>query len=61
MLKKCKTGVDASRFQIDNQLYGCLDPIILYPTVIPKAEKDEHPVLQAAAVRSQDFCKLLQD
>lgn len=42
--------------QIDNQLFGGLFPIILYPTSIPHAGKelDVHPALQASAVVLKD-------
>ncbi|TPX68863.1 hypothetical protein SpCBS45565_g02841 [Spizellomyces sp. 'palustris'] len=41
--------------QIDNQLYEGLEPIFLYPSVIPKeGEEDYHPVLMTALSRSKD-------
>ncbi|PWN54382.1 hypothetical protein IE53DRAFT_157097 [Violaceomyces palustris] len=42
--------------QIDNQLFGGLFPIVLYPTVIPKDGKDleVHPTLQASVIRLKD-------
>ncbi|KAI9097290.1 hypothetical protein DFS34DRAFT_116945 [Phlyctochytrium arcticum] len=41
--------------QIDNQLYEGLEPIFLYPTVIPKeGEEDYHPVLMMSLSRSKD-------
>ncbi|KZT54406.1 DUF1162-domain-containing protein [Calocera cornea HHB12733] len=42
--------------QIDNQLYGGIFPIILYPTSIPRAGKelDVHPALQASAIVLKD-------
>ncbi|KAI8912336.1 hypothetical protein DFJ77DRAFT_511881 [Powellomyces hirtus] len=41
--------------QIDNQLYGGLEPIFVYPSVIPKeGEEDYHPVLMITFSRSKD-------
>ncbi|KAL9941010.1 hypothetical protein V8E36_000498 [Tilletia maclaganii] len=42
--------------QIDNQLFGGLFPIVLYPTVVPKDGKDleVHPTLQIALIRLKD-------
>ncbi|PWW77256.1 DUF1162-domain-containing protein [Tuber magnatum] len=42
--------------QIDNQLYGGLFPIILYPSVVPKTgrEMDVHPSLHASITRVKD-------
>lgn len=42
--------------QIDNQLYGGIFPIILYPSVIPKTGKElnEHPALSASICRVKD-------
>ncbi|EJU02006.1 hypothetical protein DACRYDRAFT_22408 [Dacryopinax primogenitus] len=42
--------------QVDNQLYGGIYPIILYPTSIPHAGKelDVHPALQLSAVLLKD-------
>ncbi|GJN91455.1 hypothetical protein Rhopal_004478-T1 [Rhodotorula paludigena] len=42
--------------QIDNQLFGGLYPILLYPSVIPKdgKELDVHPSLQASAIILKD-------
>lgn len=42
--------------QIDNQLFGGLFPIVLYPTVIPKDGKDleVHPTLQASVIMLKD-------
>lgn len=41
-------SLDCKWIQIDNQLFGGLFPIILYPTVVPKDGKDleSHPTLQ---------------
>ncbi|CAG8707212.1 4974_t:CDS:2, partial [Acaulospora morrowiae] len=45
--------------QIDNQLYGGLCPIILYPTVIPKDTKETeiHPAFQTSLIKAKDECK----
>jgi len=42
--------------QIDNQLYGGIFPMILYPSVVPKAaqEIDAHPSLHAMVTRVKD-------
>ncbi|KAI9340870.1 hypothetical protein BDR26DRAFT_820276 [Obelidium mucronatum] len=41
--------------QIDNQRYGSLDPIFLYPSVLPKeGEESFHPVLMASLSKSKD-------
>ncbi|BGP36549.1 Vacuolar protein sorting-associated protein 13 [Rhodotorula kratochvilovae] len=42
--------------QIDNQLFGGLYPILLYPSVIPKDSKEleVHPSLQASAIVLKD-------
>ncbi|KAG9302115.1 hypothetical protein G9A89_020549 [Geosiphon pyriformis] len=42
--------------QIDNQLYGGLYPIILYPTVIPKdtKEKESLPSFHATLIKAKD-------
>ncbi|KAJ1978459.1 Vacuolar protein sorting-associated protein 13 [Dimargaris xerosporica] len=42
--------------QFDNQLYGGLNEIVLYPTVIPKTGQDEgtRHILHAALVRAKD-------
>ncbi|CAG8450182.1 1456_t:CDS:10 [Cetraspora pellucida] len=43
--------------QIDNQLYGGIYPIILYPTVIPKdvSESEQiHPAFQASLTKAKD-------
>lgn len=48
--------VDCKWIQIDNQLYGGLFPIILYPTVVPKdgKELESHPTLQASVAVLKD-------
>ena len=42
--------------QIDNQLYGGIFPIILYPSVVPKAgkEMDAHPSIHANITKVKD-------
>lgn len=42
--------------QIDNQLYGGIFPLILYPTVIPKTGKElnSHPALSGSVCLSKD-------
>lgn len=54
-------SVDCKWIQIDNQLFGGLFPIILYPTVAPKdgKELESHPTLQAMCSVLKDQCKLL--
>ena len=46
--------------QVDNQLYGGLEPIVLYPSVLSKEGQDIelHPVISSALMRSKDTCKL---
>ncbi|RUP47466.1 hypothetical protein BC936DRAFT_145703 [Jimgerdemannia flammicorona] len=42
--------------QIDNQLYGTMFPLLLYPTVVPKdtKEQDAHPTFHIALDRVKD-------
>ncbi|KAI9741223.1 MAG: hypothetical protein M1834_002939 [Cirrosporium novae-zelandiae] len=42
--------------QIDNQLYGGIFPILLYPSVVPKTgkEMEAHPIFHAAVTRVKD-------
>ena len=42
--------------QVDNQLYGGIFPLILYPSVVPKTgkEMDVHPILHALITRVKD-------
>jgi vacuolar protein sorting-associated protein 13A/C len=42
--------------QIDNQLYGGIFPILLYPSVVPKTgkEMEAHPIFQAGVTRVKD-------
>jgi len=48
--------IDCKWIQIDNQLFGGLFPIILYPTVVPKdgKELESHPTLQASVAVLKD-------
>lgn len=43
-----ETNLDCKWIQIDNQLFGGIFPIVLYPTVVPKdgKELESHPTLQ---------------
>lgn len=49
-------GARIKWIQADNQITDCVNPIILYPTVIGKEEddKDPHHAFQLAIVRSKD-------
>ena len=51
--------VDCKWIQIDNQLFGGLFPIILYPTVVPKdgKELESHPTLQTSVAILKDQCR----
>lgn len=42
--------------QIDNQLYSCIYPVILFPTIVPKSsyEMNSHPVFSASVARLKD-------
>ena len=42
--------------QVDNQLYGGIFPILMYPSVVPKSGKDleAHPIFHAAVTRVKD-------
>ena len=63
-LKYNETSLDQNLYtivkwiQIDNQLYGGIFPIILYPSVVPKTgkEMDVHPSLHASITRVKDDC-----
>lgn len=54
-------SLDCKWIQIDNQLFGGLFPIILYPTVVPKdgKELEAHPTLQlsVAVLKDDSECK----
>lgn len=49
-------NLDCKWIQIDNQLFGGLFPIILYPTVVPKdgKELESHPTLQLSIAMLKD-------
>ncbi|CED84268.1 Vacuolar protein sorting-associated protein [Phaffia rhodozyma] len=49
-------SVNCKWIQVDNQLFGGLYPIILYPSVVPKDGKDleSHPTLQASVIVLKD-------
>lgn len=55
-------SLECKWIQIDNQLFGGLFPIILYPTVVPKdgKELEAHPTLQfsVAILKDDSECKL---
>jgi vacuolar protein sorting-associated protein 13A/C len=42
--------------QLDNQLFGCFYPIILYPTIVPKTEKElaDRPILNLSGILLKD-------
>lgn len=42
--------------QVDNQLYGGIFPILMYPSVVPKTgrEMETHPIFHAAVTRVKD-------
>jgi vacuolar protein sorting-associated protein 13A/C len=54
-----EANIDCKWIQIDNQLFGGLFPIILYPTVIPKdgKELESHPTLQTTVAVLKDQCR----
>lgn len=54
-----RASVDCKWIQIDNQLFGGLFPIILYPTNVPKdgKELESRPTLQSAVSILKDQCK----
>ncbi|KAI9838258.1 MAG: hypothetical protein M1819_005525 [Sarea resinae] len=49
-------GTTIKWIQIDNQLYGGIFPIILYPSVVPKTgkEMEAHPIFHAMVTRVKD-------
>jgi vacuolar protein sorting-associated protein 13A/C len=49
-------GLTVKWIQIDNQLYGGIFPIILYPSVVPKTgkEMDVHPIFHGMVTRVKD-------
>lgn len=54
LLQTLKTTI--KWIQIDNQLYGGIFPILLYPSVVPKTgkEMEAHPILHSAVTRVKD-------
>ena len=52
-------SLDCKWIQIDNQLFGGLFPIILYPTIVPKdgKELESHPTLQLSVAILKDDSK----
>lgn len=54
-------SVNCKWIQMDNQLFGGLYPIVLYPSVLPKDGKDleSHPTLQASVIVLKDESELL--
>lgn len=54
-----EANIDCKWIQIDNQLFGGLFPIILYPTVVPKdgKELESHPTLQTTVAVLKDNCE----
>ena len=49
-------GATIKWIQIDNQLYGGIFPILLYPSVVPKTgkEMEAHPIFHAMVTRVKD-------
>lgn len=49
-------GATIKWIQIDNQLYGGIFPILLYPSVVPKTgkEMDAHPIFHSTLTRVKD-------
>jgi vacuolar protein sorting-associated protein 13A/C len=53
--KDRKVSASLKWIQIDNQIYGAMEPILLYPTVVPSEDaEDEKPVLLATLSLSKD-------
>ncbi|CEH13766.1 Vacuolar protein sorting-associated protein [Ceraceosorus bombacis] len=53
--KATSVGVVCKWIQVDNQLFGGLFPIVLYPAVLREGkELDQHPVLQLSWIQSTD-------
>lgn len=50
------SSLEVRWIQIDNQLFGGIYPIILYPTIVPKTEKElaDHPIFNASGVLLKD-------
>jgi len=51
------SSLEVRWIQIDNQLFGGFYPIILYPTVVPKTEKElaDHPIFSISGSLLKDF------
>jgi vacuolar protein sorting-associated protein 13A/C len=51
------SSLEVRWIQIDNQLFGGVYPIILYPTVVPKTEKElaDHPIFSISGSLLKDF------
>lgn len=49
-------GMTIKWIQVDNQLYGGIFPILLYPSVVPKTgrEMEAHPIFNATVTRVKD-------
>jgi vacuolar protein sorting-associated protein 13A/C len=54
-----EANIDCKWIQIDNQLFGGIFPIILYPTIVPKdgKELESHPTLQTTVAVLKDNCE----
>ena len=50
------SSLEVRWIQIDNQLFGGFYPIILYPTVVPKTEKElaDHPIFNVSGALLKD-------
>lgn len=58
--KDRQLSVSLQWIQIDNQMYGCMEPILLYPTVVSNEDKDEeHPIFLATSSQLKDTSKIL--
>lgn len=51
------SSLEVRWIQLDNQLFGGVYPIILYPTIVPKTEKElaDHPIFNLSGVLLKDF------
>jgi vacuolar protein sorting-associated protein 13A/C len=50
------SSLEVRWIQVDNQLFGGYYPIILYPTIVPKTEKElaDHPIFSVSGVLLKD-------
>jgi vacuolar protein sorting-associated protein 13A/C len=50
------SSLEVRWIQIDNQLFGGFYPIVLYPTIVPKTEKElaDHPIFNVSGVLLKD-------